>query len=41
MDNLISIFKEHWDTILITVLAIVIFFFVFRSKARKEKYRNK
>lgn len=40
MENLIAIFKTHWDTILITVLSIVIFFLVFRSKARKDKYRN-
>ncbi|SFM64006.1 hypothetical protein SAMN05421738_101215 [Algoriella xinjiangensis] len=41
MDNIINSIKEHWDTILITVLAIAIFYSVFRSKMKKEKYRNK
>ncbi len=37
MENIITLFKEHWDTILITVLSIVIFFLVFRAKERKNR----
>ena len=38
MENVLSIIKENWDTILITVLAIVIFYFVFKSKERKKRH---
>lgn len=33
----ITFFKEHWDTILISILAVVIFFFVFKNKQRKTR----
>ena len=37
MENVLSIIKENWDTILITVLAIVIFYFAFKAKERKNR----
>lgn len=37
MENLISIFKTHWDTILITVLSIVIFLFVLNNKRNNPR----
>lgn len=37
MDNIITLFKENWDTILITVLGILIFFFVFKNKQGKTR----
>lgn len=38
--DFITKLKNNWDTILISVLSIVIFILVFRAKAKKEKYRN-
>ncbi len=37
MEDITTLFKEHWDTILITVITITTFFFVFRSKERKKR----
>ncbi len=38
MENITTLFKEHWDTILITVISVVTFYFVFKSKEKKNKY---
>lgn len=37
MDNITALVKEHWDSILITVLAILIFFFAFKNKQGKTR----
>ena len=36
-NNVLDFLKSNWDTILITVLAILIFYFVFKAKERKNK----
>lgn len=35
--SLKKIFQKNWDTILITLLSIIIFFFVFKAKERKRR----
>lgn len=35
--SLKKLFQKNWDTILITLLSIIIFFFVFRAKERKRR----
>ncbi|GEM_PF-1134169 len=37
LDNIIFFVKNNWDTILITVLAILIFYFVFQNKNKKVR----
>ncbi len=36
-NSLKKFFQKNWDTILITVLSIIIFFFVFKAKERKRR----
>ncbi len=37
MDHISTLFKEHWDTILITVLSIVIFLLVLNNKRKNPR----
>ncbi len=37
MENITTLFKENWDTILITVISVITFYFVFKSKERKRR----
>ena len=36
-NSLKKFFQKNWDTILITLLSIIIFFFVFKAKERKRR----